>query len=248
MIPGKAYVSRPLTVTRRLVVPGCPPQSWRSSSTACSRRRSSCIRIWSIPLLLASGRSAKVGCVTTSGALTRNRRFATGLPCSRPGSYHQNRTNRPEGRARPPAPCVGVWPGLRLVAARPRGGCPAIDRQHQQDEKICAGQRESLERCQSTNLNEAARPYTRSSSGWAGIPGLVSDSLPGWIARSVPFFRTRLRRLTRLPLTCEGRCGAEVVQGHLDARVGRVSNEGEFIPRLGFGDQSDSLDRRRPGP
>jgi hypothetical protein len=47
-----------------------------------------------------------------------------------------------------------------------------------------------------------------------------------------------VRRLTRLPLNRSARGGAELVQRHLNARVGRVSNEGELVPRLGFGDQS----------
>ena len=65
--------------------------------------------------------------------------------------------------------------------------------------------------------------------------------LARWTARSVPFSHAEVRRLTRLPLNRSARGGAEVVQRHLNARVGRVSNQGELVPRLGFGDQSYSI-------
>ena len=73
------------------------------------------MRIWSIPLLFTSERWLNLES-TASGALTRNRRLLTGLPCSMPGSYHHSRRNRP---ACSPA---GGWAVVRPVkqATNPR--------------------------------------------------------------------------------------------------------------------------------
>ena len=42
--------------------------------------------------------------------------------------------------------------------------------------------------------------------------------------------------------------GAKIVQSRLNALVGRIASESEFVPCLGFGKEADGADRWLPGP